>query len=125
MSRLWMPGSRLLYGGLASPFLDPGPVSRVRGILSIAGKTRWVAGFTQRVAGTYVHSNRSCRLPPARQGMKAEVVVWYSELARRILPRPTPTPAGDKPPRYIFSFRHRPSVYNSARFAVCGEPASR
>ena len=46
---------------------------------------------------------------------KAGVVVWYSELARRILPRPTPTPAGDKPlasrslrPRYIFSFRHRP-----------------
>ena len=37
---------------------------------------------------------------------------------------PTPTPAGDKPPRYIFSFRHRPSVYNSARFAR-GEPASR
>ena len=25
------------------------------------------------------------------------------QLARRILPRPTPTPAGDKPPRYIFS----------------------
>ncbi len=50
---------------------------------------------------------------------------------RWILPRPTPTPAGDKPlasrslrPRYIFSFRHRPSVYNSARFAG-GEPASR
>ena len=41
-----------------------------------------------------------------------------------MLPRPTPTPAGDKPPRYIFSFRHRPSVYNSARFAG-GEPASR
>ena len=51
-------------------------------------------------------------------------MAWYSELARRILPRPTPTPAGDKPPRYIFSFRHRPSVYNSARFAG-GEPASR
>ena len=32
--------------------------------------------------------------------------------------------AGDKPPRYIFSFRHRPSVYNSARFAR-GEPSSR
>ena len=32
--------------------------------------------------------------------------------------------AGDKPPRYIFSFRHRPSVYKSARFAG-GEPASR
>ncbi len=51
-------------------------------------------------------------------------VAWYSELARRILLCPTPTPAGDKPPRYIFSFRHRPLVYNSARFAG-GEPASR
>ncbi len=51
-------------------------------------------------------------------------MVWYSELARWILPRPTPTPAGDKPPRYIFSFRHRPSVYNSAGFAG-GEPASK
>ena len=51
-------------------------------------------------------------------------MAWYSEFARQILPRPTPTPAGDKPPRYIFSFRHRPSVYNSARFAG-GEPASR
>ncbi len=55
---------------------------------------------------------------------KAGAVVWYSELARRIVPRPTTTPAGDKPPRYIFSFRHRPSVYDSARFAG-GEPASR
>ena len=51
-------------------------------------------------------------------------MAWYSEFARQILPRPTPTPARDKPlasrslrPRYIFSFRHRPSVYNSARFA--------
>ena len=32
---------------------------------------------------------------------KAGVVAWYSELAWWILPRPTPTPAGDKPPRYI------------------------
>ena len=38
--------------------------------------------------------------------------------------RATPTPAGDKPPRYIFSFRPRRSVYNSAGFAG-GEPASR
>ncbi len=30
---------------------------------------------------------------------------------------------GDKPPRYILSFRHRPSVYNTACFAG-GEPAS-
>ncbi len=55
---------------------------------------------------------------------KAGVVVWYSELARRILPRPSPTPAGDKPPRYIFSLRHRSSVYKSAGFAG-GEPALR
>ena len=51
-------------------------------------------------------------------------MIWYGQLARWILPRPTPTPAGDKPPRYIFSFRHRSSVYNSARFAR-GEPALR
>ena len=35
------------------------------------------------------------------KGRKAEVVFWYKELARWILLRPTPTPAGDKPPRYI------------------------
>ena len=29
------------------------------------------------------------------------VVAWYSESAWRILPRPTPAPAGDKPPHYI------------------------
>ena len=40
----------------------------------------------------------------------AGVVARYSESARRILPLPTPTPAGDKPPRYIFSFRPRPPV---------------
>ena len=48
-------------------------------------------------------------------------MAWYGELARPILLRPTPTPAGDKPPRYIFSFRLRPPVYNSAGFAR-GEP---
>ena len=37
-------------------------------------------------------------------GAHAGVVAWYSELARRILPRPTP--AGDKPPRYIFPLPH-------------------
>ena len=36
-----------------------------------------------------------------RRYEKSRVVVWYSELARRILPRPSPTPAGDKPQRYI------------------------
>ena len=28
-------------------------------------------------------------------------MVWYSELARRILPGPSSAPAGDKPPHYI------------------------
>ena len=41
-----------------------------------------------------------------------------------ILPSQVPNPAVDRPPRYIFSVRHRPSVYNSAGF-VGGEPASR
>ena len=42
---------------------------------------------------------------------KAGVVVWYGESAQRILPRPTPAPAGDKPlasrslrPHYILLF---------------------
>ena len=59
------------------------------------------------------------------------VAAWHGEFAPRILRRPTPTPAGDKPlasrslrPRYIFSFRHRPWVHNSAGFAG-GEPALR
>ena len=51
-------------------------------------------------------------------------MIWYGELAWWILPHPTPTPAGDKPPHYIFSFRHRPLVYDSAGFAG-GEPALR
>ena len=35
-------------------------------------------------------------------------MAWHSVLARRILPRPTPTPAGDKPPRYIPPPTHGP-----------------
>ncbi len=37
---------------------------------------------------------------------------------------PHSDPSGGQAPRYIFSFRHRSSVYNSARFAR-GEPALR
>ena len=33
---------------------------------------------------------------------KAGVVAWYRELARRILPRPTPTPAGGQAPALHF-----------------------
>ena len=54
-------------------------------------------------------SNRSSRLGPAHQGVKTRSCdLVHGELARWILPRPTPTPAGDKPlasrslrPRYI------------------------
>ena len=53
-------------------------------------------------------------------------VLVPKELAERILPRPTSTPAGDKPPHYIFSFGLRPttSTILPAGFAG-GEPASR
>ena len=37
-----------------------------------------------------------------RRCEKAGVVIWYGESAWWSLPRPSPTPAGDKPPRYIF-----------------------
>ena len=48
-------------------------------------------------------------------------MAWYVESARWIQPCPTPTPAGDKPPRYIFSLRQRPSISDSGRLAG-GEP---
>ena len=51
-------------------------------------------------------------------------MVWYSELARRILPRPTPTPAGDKPlasrslrPHYI---PHSPPLWIPAPYRGSG-----
>ena len=36
------------------------------------------------------------------QGRQARVVAWYSEMAWRIMLHPTPAPAGDKRPHYIF-----------------------
>ena len=74
--------------------------------------------------GVYSHSNRSCRLAPAHQGMKSRSCGLVPRIGTADSATPHPTPAGDKPPRYIFSFRHRPSVYNSARFAR-GGPALR
>ena len=103
-------------------------------IPAFAGMTRF-AGVpgTRTLDGKRLFSYQS--LMPAGAGTAGYenpgVVIWYGELARWILPRPAPTPAGDKPlasrslrPRYIFSFRHRSSVYNSARFAR-GGPALR
>ena len=47
-------------------------------------------------------TNRSCRLGAGTPRYE-EPDLWlgYSELAQWILPGPTPTPAGDKPPHYI------------------------
>ena len=75
-------------------------------------------------SGTCFHSNRSCRLAPAHQGMKRRNCGLVQRIGTADSATPHPDPAGDKPPRYIFAFPHRPSVYNSARFAG-GEPASR
>ena len=63
---------------------------------------------------------------PAHQGMKSRSCGLVQRIGTADSATPHPTPAGDKPlaPHYIFSFRHRPSVYNSAGFAG-GEPASR
>ena len=66
----------------------------------------------------------SCRLVPAHEYEKRELWFGKANWHGGFCHAPPPTPAGDKPPRYIFSFRPRPSVYNSARFAG-GEPASR
>ena len=71
------------------------------------------------------HSNRWCRLPPAHQGMRNRRCGWVQRIGTAVSATPlTPAPAGDKPPHYILSFRHRPSVYDSAGFAG-GEPASK
>ena len=65
-------------------------------MLSIAGVTNWEsvpdrgpghAFIAIAHAGWHRHTNV----------WKTRVVAWHSELARRILLRPTPTPAGDKP----------------------------
>ena len=67
-------------------------------------------------------------VPIARAGTpryeKPELWLGTADWHPRILPRPSSAPAGDKPPHYIFSFRHRPSVYDSAGFAGAG-PASK
>ena len=51
--------------------------------------------------------------------------LWFGTANRRGgFCQPHPDPSGGQAPALHFSFRHRPSVYNSAGFAG-GEPASR
>ena len=77
-------------------------------------------------SGTCFRANRSCRLAPAHQGMKIRScdLVWRVGTVDSATPHPDPC-GGQAPALFdIFSFRHRPSVYNSARFAG-GEPGRR
>ena len=62
---------------------------------------------------------------PAHQGMKIRScdLVWRVGTVDSATPHPDPS-GGQAPGEYIFSFRLRPSVYNSARFAG-GEPGRR
>ena len=96
---------------------------------------RWEAGvptagdnsarFARGPRATFSHSAIPDRSPAMLSQQSSGAGTPSCGLVQRIGTadsRPTPTPAGDKPPRYIFSFIGQ--VYNSARFAR-GEPASR
>ncbi len=72
-------------------------------------------------SGTCFHSNRSCRLAPAHQGMKiAGVVAWYSEFARQILPHcPNPRPpCGGQAPALTFSHSAGPGSTIGLQFGT-------
>ncbi len=97
---------------------------------AIAGKTRWgrrvdvgggiAVGVLSRdvsawIPAPYRGTGQALRGNDEFRGNG--VVAWYSESARRILPRPAPTPAGDEPlasrslrPRYI-PLTHTPSGF--------------
>ena len=70
-----------------------------------------------------VPSNRSSLLPPAHQGMKRRSCGLVQRIGTwRFLPRPTSTPAWDKPPHYrILAFALKPPAYNSKRDSPRGE----
>ena len=84
--------------------------------LSLFGR-RWLVSPTGAgndpgsECGTCFRTNRSCRLAPAHEGMKSRSCGLVQRVGTADSATPHPLPAGDKPPRYIFSFRPRPSVY--------------
>ena len=66
-------------------------------IPAFAGMTRCVAGvYPGSWSGTCIHSDRSCRLAPAHQGMKIGCIGWWEGQVSS-----GPPLAGDKPQRYI------------------------
>ena len=77
-------------------FWIPAPQSHigVRGVLLIAGMTRWAAGaYPGSGSGMGFHSNRSCRLAPAHQGMKIRScdLVWRVGTVDSATPHPDPS----------------------------------
>ena len=69
-------------------------------IPAFAGMTRCVAGvYPGSWSGTCIHSDRSCRLAPGRQGRKIGRIGWWEGQVSSV--PPTPPLAGDKPQRYI------------------------
>ena len=107
--------------------LHPSPRYRPRPCwMAVSSPTSWIPApyrgsmlSTAGIAGvtgiSCFRTDRSARLPPAHQGMKSRLVQRIGTADSAI--------AGDKPPRYIFSFRLTIGLH-SARFAR-GEPASR
>ena len=59
----------------------------------------------------WIGRNPPCRLPPAHQGLK----IWCAgrEWSSSVIAAGGPSPAGDKPPRYIFSLRARDGTWVS------------
>ena len=55
----------------------------------------------QQLEGKFSYQSADAGWRRHGKACRAGVVAWYKELARVILRRSTPTPAGDKPPRYI------------------------
>ena len=63
-------------------------------IPAFAGMTRWAAGaYPGSESGTCFHSNRSCRLAPAHQGMKIRScdLVWRVGTVDSATPHPDPS----------------------------------
>ena len=91
--KLWAAGfSPIVWRSCPSPSgFQPRIV--VRGVLLIAGMTRWAAGaYPGSESGTCFHSNRSCRLAPAHQGVKTRScdLVWRVGTVDSATPHPDP-----------------------------------
>ena len=72
----------------------------VRGVLLIAGMTRWAAGaYPGSESGTCFHSDRSCRLVPAHQGMKSGSSGLVQRIGTADSATPHPDPSGGQAPR--------------------------